>query len=103
MHPRRDDIIDFARGTARIRVGGNDYKASVVVGNRRNAGLLLYDIIDLTPISIPTSRKIDTSYIARDLNSQRDRQDVSVGNNITLGNKAVKNLGGIPDTARALS
>lgn len=52
LHPRSDDIIDFARGTVQIRIGGNDYTADVVVGNRGKDGLLLYDIIDLLPTQI---------------------------------------------------
>ena len=52
LHPRKDTIIDFARGNVQIRIGNNDYTAQVIVGNRGKGGLLLYDIINLAPTSI---------------------------------------------------
>ena len=61
LHPRADAIIDFARGEVQMRVGGNDYTAQVIVGNRGESGLVLYDIINLTPISIrERTKKADT-------------------------------------------
>ena len=52
LHPRKDAIIDFARGEVLMRIGRNDYAAQVIVGNRENSGLLLYDVINLSPVSI---------------------------------------------------
>lgn len=52
LHPRKDSIIDFARGEVLLRIGKNDYFAQVIVGNRGNGNLLLYDIINLTPTKI---------------------------------------------------
>ena len=40
-HGRRDDITSFERGNVRIRVGGRDYTAEVVIGKRKNGGSLL--------------------------------------------------------------
>ena len=51
-HPRNDSITDFARGEVRMRIGRNEYAAEVVVGNQGPYGLLLYDVVDLVPISI---------------------------------------------------
>ena len=31
-HSRKDDIVDFAKGTVLLRVGSNDYSADVIVG-----------------------------------------------------------------------
>ena len=52
LHPRKDAIIDFARGEVLLRVGGDDYTAQVIVGNQGERGLLLYDIINLSPTAI---------------------------------------------------
>ena len=57
MHPRVDAIIDFARGVVQLRIGGNDYTAQVIVGNRGKNGLVLYDIINLTPATIQERTK----------------------------------------------
>ena len=46
-HSRKDNIVDFSRGTVLLRVGGNDYSADVVVGNRNNGTMMLYDILNL--------------------------------------------------------
>lgn len=63
LHPRKDDIIDFSRGDVLLRVGGNDYTAKVIVGSRGEGGLLLYDIINLTPTSIQEgTKKVDAAY-----------------------------------------
>lgn len=58
LHPRNDDIIDFARGEVQLRVGSNDYIAQVIVGNRgNNKGLMLYDIINLSQSTIKEQTK----------------------------------------------
>ena len=57
LHPRKDSIIDFARGTVQLRIGSHDYAAQVIVGNQGKDGLLLYDIINLSPIAIQQRRQ----------------------------------------------
>ncbi len=52
LHPRKDSIINFARGEVLLRIGNRDYTAQVIVGNRGKSGLLLYDIINLSRTSI---------------------------------------------------
>lgn len=59
-HPRKDNIIDFARGEVLLRVGGNDYTAEVVVGTRENGSMLLYDILNLQPTSF-TEKETDAA------------------------------------------
>ena len=56
LHPRRDAIIDFARGEVLMRIGRNDYAAQVIVGNRGGGNLLLYDIINLEQTEIQEKR-----------------------------------------------
>lgn len=50
-HPRKDRILDFARGNVLLRVGNNDYSADVVVGTRKNGTMVLYDVLNLQPTS----------------------------------------------------
>ena len=54
-HPRKDTIMDFARGNVLIRVGDNDYNAEVIVGTQQNGKMKLYDIINLQPTKIETN------------------------------------------------
>lgn len=58
LHPRKDDIIDFARGEVLMRIGSSDYSAQVIVGNRGKKGLLLYDIINLSESTIHEKQKM---------------------------------------------
>ena len=51
-HPRKDNIQSFARGTVQLRVGQNDYTAEVLVGERKNGTLILYDLLNLKPTKI---------------------------------------------------
>ncbi|MBR2848298.1 MAG: hypothetical protein IKB87_02460, partial [Clostridia bacterium] len=48
-HPRKDKIVDFARGTVLLEIGGMGYSAQVVVGRRKNGTLILYDFLYLAP------------------------------------------------------
>ena len=43
-HPRKDDLVEFARGKVLMRVGGNDYIADIVVGIDKNGNARLHDI-----------------------------------------------------------
>lgn len=55
-HPRKDNIVEFARGKVLLKVGPHDYSAEVVVGKRANGRLLLYDILELIPTKIVQKR-----------------------------------------------
>ena len=57
MHPRKDDIQEFARGEVQLRVGSNDYTASVIVATKKNGELILYDIINMQPTTIASKQK----------------------------------------------
>ena len=57
LHPRNDAMIDFARGTIQLRVGGNDYTAQVIVGGMNDGRMVLYDVINLEPASIQERTK----------------------------------------------
>lgn len=80
LHPRRDAIIDFARGEVLMRIGSNDYAAQVVVGNRGGGKLLLYDILYLEPTEIQ-EKKTGIDYITKSRNGTGDRQPTPVSKN----------------------
>lgn len=77
LHQRTDDIADFARGEVLLRIGKNEYTADVVVGNRGENGLLLYDIINLAPTTIrDRTKKSGTVYTTNTQNELRSRGPV---------------------------
>lgn len=47
-HERKDNIVDFGRGTVRIEVDGRPYDAEVIVGTKKDGSMLLYDFIGMT-------------------------------------------------------
>ena len=74
LHPRKDDIIDFARGEVLMRIGSSDYSAQVIVGNRGKKGLLLYDIINLSESTIHEKQKNESAqYTTNAQNEPRSR------------------------------
>lgn len=83
LHPRKDDIIDFARGEVLMRIGSNGYTAQVIVGNRGENGLLLYDIINLSPANIrEKAKKTDAAFTTNAQNGPRGRGPASVTDSI---------------------
>ena len=65
LHPRRDDIESFGRGKVQIRVGNSDYTADVLVGNKKDGGMILYDIINLESTNISEKKKAAGGNTAR--------------------------------------
>lgn len=92
LHPRKDAIIDFARGEVQFRVGKNDYTAQVIVGNRGEGNLLLYDVINLTPTSIQSKNtETDAGYITKPHEGTGDRGSAPVSEgSIAQGTPVVK-------------
>lgn len=58
LHPRKDNISQFARGDVLLRIGENDYTAEVIIGTNENGNMLLYDVIRLSPTTIKERNKI---------------------------------------------
>ena len=85
-HPRTDDIVEFARGNALMRIGQNDYEAEVLVATERNGALLIYDIVNMQPTTI-TERYSSTGHAHKELLS---RHTVSSINNIAQSDQSVK-------------
>ena len=96
LHPRADAIIDFARGEVLLRIGSNDYNAQVIVGNRGKGGLLLYDIINLSPTTIQEGIKRTGAdrFITKAKNKPGDSQPASADVTLPQDGKDVKPSGG---------
>lgn len=90
LHPRKDAIIDFARGEVMLRIGNNEYSAQVIIGNRENGSLMLYDIINLSPINIQQStKKVDADYTTKPQKETGSRQSVSTTTSISNSSENV--------------
>ncbi len=48
-HPRKDSIVDFARGDLLLDILGNKYEANVVIGFTKYGMCELYDIVNMKP------------------------------------------------------
>ena len=46
-HPRKDNIVDFARGKILFDISGNKYEGSVVIGFTKSGICLLHDIVGI--------------------------------------------------------
>ena len=90
LHRRKDTITDFARGEVLLRIGNNDYRAQVVVGNRGNGNLLLYDIINLAPTEIQLHKtKVDAADTTNTPKEPRGRQTASTRFNVAQDGSGV--------------
>ena len=102
LHPRNDAMIDFARGEVQMQIGENDYTAQVIVGNRGNGNLLLYDIIDLRPTQIQEKRT-GTDDITKSQRGTGNRQPIPVSGDSVAENPLPVNPSiresGEPDTS----
>ena len=78
-HARKDDLVGFIRGNVQIRVGSNDYSADVVLADRKNAGIIFYDVVSLRPTTIKAAVGNTTSQNVRG----RSTTAASINNNIT--------------------
>ena len=57
-HTRKDDIVEFARGNIRYRVGDNGYIADVIVGTRKSGSAVLYDIKNIYETKITETNRV---------------------------------------------
>lgn len=48
-HERNDSIKSFGRGKILFKVGDNTYSADMVVGNKADSSMVLYDIVNMQP------------------------------------------------------
>ncbi|MBQ6337200.1 MAG: hypothetical protein IJI50_08215 [Ruminococcus sp.] len=84
-HTRKDDIVEFARGNIRYRVGDNGYIADVIVGTRKSGSAVLYDIKNIYETKITETNRVTKAR----KNSLRTPID-SVDNNVSQSADKVK-------------
>lgn len=60
-HKRKDGLKEFAWGTVNLRMGNNDYRADVIIGNN-GTKLYLYDVVNLKEITIKERRSNHPRY-----------------------------------------
>lgn len=56
-HDRDDDIVEFARGSVLLDVGGNKYEASALVGDTTQGEMLFYDAQDMVEAKFELKEK----------------------------------------------
>lgn len=94
-HPRKDNIIDFARGEVLLRVGENDYTADVVVGMRKSGSMIMYDVLNLQPTSL--AEKETSTAIAENPSPGTNRNTVPISEDSILVSKEDVNSYSVDD------
>ena len=93
-HPRKDNIIDFARGNILIDVLGRKYSAEVVIGFTKKGICELHDIVRLTSTNFEYKKEavteaMDSKESNRSVTTSDNNnisQDISVVNNNSMHN-----------------
>lgn len=87
-HPRKDNVVDFARGNLLIDVLGNKYEADVVIGFTKFGKCELYDIVNMKQTSF--EYKKEASYKDSFSNKELSQKgNASFEGNISQKNKKV--------------
>lgn len=110
-HPRKDKIVDFARGNILIDVSGRKYSAEVVIGFTKKGICELYDIVHMTAANFEYKKEavteaMDSKESNRSVttsNNNNISQDISVVNNKSMHNNSddTKNRRSIKLTQKA--
>ena len=59
-HERKDNIKQFGRGEILFKVGQNTYAADMVVGNKADGSMVMYDIVNIRPENFNEKRSSAT-------------------------------------------
>lgn len=65
-HPRKDDIVDFARGTILLQVHGRQYSAEVVYGYTKKGVCRLHDIVQIQPATFAIKKSSESLSLDRE-------------------------------------
>jgi hypothetical protein len=85
-HLRKDDFIEFARGTTKFKIGENGYTAEIIVGITKKQNTVLYDIVNLKREDIQKKeiKKVEVTNTAMvQTNAHRDRSVTSTTTNVS--------------------
>ena len=88
-HPRKDNITNFSRGTVLLRIGKNQYEASVLVAGTNQGMLRLYDIIDLDKTNF--TKKETNTVTAVNPSPEADRKTVFLSTDSLAQNQNIVN------------
>jgi len=99
LHPRKDNIEQFARGSVLMRIGDVDYTGEVVVAMRNNGSLLLYDLLALEKTTIQEKRTQNTVNSSKDKTGRSSASIDTVSQPDTSVNTSIRESTG-DDTAR---
>ena len=84
-HDRKDNIKQFGRGEILFKVGQNTYAADMVVGNKADGSMVMYDIVNIRPENFNEKRSS-----ASESYSLSDRDVTASTNSIPNSNENVK-------------
>ena len=102
-HSRKDNIIGFVRGQAQIRVGNNDYIADIILADRKNAGLMFYDIVSMLPTNIKAAVGNTTSQNVRGRSTTTASNNIVTSTNKKTSTTSSKNSISVDTNGRSLS
>ena len=91
-HPRKDDIIDFARGTILLQVHGRQYSAEVVYGYSKKGTCRLHDIVKIVPDSFvikksSNSLSLDHNTVEYRRNESLDNDSIPQNSDLSIGSE----------------
>ncbi|SET06236.1 hypothetical protein SAMN02910413_1698 [Pseudobutyrivibrio sp. C4] len=102
-HSRKDNIIGFVRGQAQIRVGNNDYIADIILADRKNAGLMFYDIVSMLPTNIKAAVGNTTSQNVRGRSTTTASNNIVTSTNKKTSTTSSRNSISVDTNGRSLS
>ena len=94
-HLRKDDFIEFARGTTKFKIGENGYTAEIIVGITKKQNTVLYDIVNLKREDIQKKeiKKVEVTNTAMvQTNAHRDRSVTSTTTNVSQKDTGVNSI-----------
>lgn len=91
-HKRTDDIVEFARGNIRYRVGENGYVADVIVDTRLSGAAVLYDIKNIY------SKKITEARVTKASKNSLRTPISSVENSVSQSEEKIKSAYPLDDS-----
>ena len=82
LHSRKDSFKEFARGSVLVRIGNNDYSAKVIIGYTTADQMVLYDIIDFSPVEFVLKKESRSAFTAQLHNNAKSSSNTSADKRI---------------------
>ena len=84
-HERKDNIKQFGRGEILFKVGQNTYAADMVVGNKADGSMVMYDIVNIRPENFNKKKQF-----SKEANLASEAGATAFNNSISESNENVK-------------